>query len=129
MVLSKSYKQKQVAKSSTEADLIAAFESLDCALKMRAVLHFLQYKQGTTIVYQDNTSAITIAYMGRLSSSSNCRYMQIKYNYFKSFLEDKTFAMRYLPREGMIADYNASPRVGAPFKKMIFHMMGETFEF
>ena len=129
MVLSKSYKQKQVAKSSTEAELIAAFESLDYALKMRAVLHFLQYKQVTTIVYQDNTSAITIAYMGRLSSSSNCRYMQIKYNYFKSFLEDKTFAMRYLPREGMIADYNASPRVGAPFKKMIFHMMGETFEF
>jgi hypothetical protein len=82
-ILCKSIKQKTVATSSTEAELICIFDGLDYLIWIRNVWSYLGYPQGTTTIYQDNTSTITLAYMGRGSSGSRTRHIDIKYFHIK----------------------------------------------
>ena len=124
-ILWKSIKQKTVATSSTEAELICIFDGLDYLVWIRNVLDFLGYKQGTTTIYQDNTSTITMAYMGRGSSGSRTRHIDIKYFYIKQFLDSKDLEIDHLGRDNMIADFFASPRQGTVFRRFRGVIMGE----
>ena len=110
LIMAKSSKQKQVVTSSTACELVGLSTWVDIALRIGALLKF---QTGTTrkiIIFQDNTSAITIAYMGRISSNCNSRFMDIRFAYIKQFLDNHIIQLRYLPREGMLADLFASPR-------------------
>ena len=124
-ILWKSLKQKTVATSSTEAELIGIFDGLDYLIWTRNVLEFLGYKQGTTTIFQDNTSTITMAYMGRGSSGSRTRHIDIKYFYIKQFLDSKDLEIDHLGRENMVADFFASPRQGSVFRRFRGIIMGE----
>ena len=115
-LLAKSIKQKTVSRSSTEAELIAMFEGLDYLLWLRDIHIFIGYPANTIVIFQDNTSSITLAYMGRTSSRSNSKYMMLKYFYIKEYLDNNIVTLRYLPTEQMIADFFASPRVGKEFR-------------
>jgi hypothetical protein len=120
----KSLKQKLVTTSSTEAELVAIYEVLDFVLWMRKVLEFLGYPQETTTIFQDNTSTITMAHMGRGSSGSHTRHIDIKYFWIKQFIEDKTFVIEHLFTDNMLADFFASPRQGQTFRKFRDIIMG-----
>jgi hypothetical protein len=124
-ILCKSLKQKTVATSSTEAELICIFDGLDYLIWVRNVLEFLGYKQNTTTIYQDNTSTITMAYMGRGSSGSRTRHIDIKYFYVKQFLDSKAMEIDHLGRDNMSADFFASPRQGTVFRRFRGLIMGE----
>ena len=120
----RSVKQKLVATSSTEAELIAMYEGLDFVLWFRQIMEWMGCKQKTTIIFQDNTSTITIAYLGRGSSASKTKHINIKYFFVKSYIDNKTFEIQHLSRDNMIADFFASPRTGQNFRKvrdMIMH--------
>jgi hypothetical protein len=123
-ILWKSVKQKTVATSSTEAELICIFDGLDYLIWMRNVLIFLGYPQNTTTIYQDNTSAMTMAYMGKSSSGSVSKFMDLKYFWIKDYLDQKLFQLKYLPTDAMIADFFASPRIGSAFRSMRDTIMG-----
>jgi hypothetical protein len=87
-IICKSKKQKVVSRSSTEAELIAVFEGLDYLLYIRRLQEFFGYQQSEPIViHQDNTSAMTLAYMGRSASGSNSKYMDLKYFWIKEYLD------------------------------------------
>jgi hypothetical protein len=80
----KSLKQKVVSLSSTSAELIGLsdmFDLLQCAHELAEFLHARQEMPFT--VFQDNTSTITIAYMGRSSSHAKRRFIEIRYFWFK----------------------------------------------
>ena len=81
----KSLKQKVTTVSSTSAELIGVsdmFDPLQCAYELA---EFIQARQETPfIVYQNNTSTITIAYMGRSSSHAKRRFIDILYFWSKS---------------------------------------------
>jgi hypothetical protein len=124
-ILCKSTKQKTVATSSTEAELICIFDGLDYLIWIRNVLSYLGYPQGTTTIYQDNTSTITMAYMGRGSSGSRTRHIDIKYFHIKQFLDSKDLEIDHLGRDNMTADFFASPRQGAVFRRFRGMIMGE----
>jgi hypothetical protein len=124
-VLCKSIKQKTVATSSTEAELVCIFDGMDYLVWMRNVLEFLGFKQGTTTIYQDNTSTITMAYMGRGGSGSRTRHIDIKYFYIKQFLDSKALEIDHLGRDNMTADFFASPRQGATFRRFRGMIMGD----
>jgi hypothetical protein len=113
----KSQIQSIVTTSSTEAELVAVYDDLDRLIWLRRVIEFLGINQGTTVIYQDNTSTITMMYMGRGSSGSNTRHIDIRYFFIKELIDNKTFKIEHLPRENMIADFFASPRVGQAFRK------------
>jgi hypothetical protein len=124
-IMCKSIKQKTVATSSTEAELICIFDGLDYLLWIRNVLDYLGYPQGTTTIYQDNTSTITMAYMGRGSSGSRTRHIDIKYFHIKQFLDSKELEIDHLGRDNMTADFFASPRQGNVFRRFRGMIMGE----
>jgi hypothetical protein len=122
----KSLKQKLVTTSSTEAELVAIYDALDFVLWMRDIMEFLHCSQGTTTIYQDNTSTICMAHMGRGSSSSRTKHIKLRYFWIKQFIDDKTFIIEHLPTDNMIADFFASPRMGQHFRKMRELVMGRT---
>jgi hypothetical protein len=125
-VIFKSSKQKIVTRSSTEAELVCDFTGTDILLYARRLWLFLGYgndKQPTDL-HQDNTSTITISYMGRGSSGSNSKYMDLKYFWIKDYLDKNIIRMKYLPTDQMIADFFASPRTGAIFTDMRDVIMG-----
>jgi histone deacetylase 1/2 len=114
----RSTKQKIVTTSSTEAELVAVFDGLDFLIWFRRVMGFLRVPQETGVIYQDNTSTITMAFMGRGSSASNTRHIDTKYFFIQQFIEDGTFKIDHMPRENMLADFFASPRIGQAFRRM-----------
>ena len=120
----KSLKQKLVTISSTESELLAIFEGLDTLIWLRKVFEYIGFKQETTSIFQDNTSTITMAHMGRGSSGTKTRHIDNKYFWIKQFIEDKTFKIEHMPRENMIADFLASPRIGQSFRRMRDIIMG-----
>ena len=122
----KSQKQKVVTRSSTEAELAAMFTGLDIVLYLRRLLKFfgiIDISQPITI-YQDNTSAIKMAYMGKGASGSTSKYMDLKYFWIKEYLESKLFRLEYLNTNRMLADFFASPRIGQDFRGMRDIIMG-----
>jgi hypothetical protein len=123
-VVFKSSKQKMVSKSSTEAELIAVFDGMDYLLWIREVILFLGYDTDPITVFQDNTSSITLAYMGRTSANSNSKYMDLRYFYVKQYLDAGTITMKYLPTNQMVADFFASPRYGGTFKELRKTILG-----
>jgi hypothetical protein len=124
LILWKSIRQRLVSTSSTEAELIAIHDGLDFILWIRRVLEFLGYPQECTTVYQDNTSTITIAYMGRGSAHGHTRHIDLRYYFIKQFLDAQTLRLQYLPSGKMIADFLASPRTGQVFRLLRDLIMG-----
>jgi histone deacetylase 1/2 len=120
----KSLKQKLVTTSSTEAELVAIYDALDFIIWMREIMDFLGWPQGTTTIFQDNTSTICMAHMGRGSAGSHTRHIKLRYFWIKQFIDDKTFSIEHLPTDNMIADFFASPRMGQFYRKMRDMVMG-----
>jgi hypothetical protein len=56
-----------------------------------------------------------MAYMGRGSSHSTNKFIEIKYFWIKDHLDNKRITLRYLSTEEMPADLFASPRIGGAF--------------
>ena len=123
-ILWKSIKQKLVANSSTEAELICIYDALDHLLWIRRVLEWLGYVQGTTKLYQDNTSTITMAHMGRGASGSHTKHIDIRYFFIKQFIDAKIIEIDHLSTELMLGDFFASPRQGQDFRRTRDTIMG-----
>ena len=101
------------------------FHGMDYLLYIRRLHEFFGYKQQDPItIYQDNTSAMTMAYMGKSSSGSVSKFMDLKYFWIKDYLDQKLFQLKYLPTDAMIADFFASPRIGSAFRSMRDTIMG-----
>ena len=118
----RSGKQRINTRHSTEGELVAMHDFLDHILWLAQILEWWGYPQGTIPIYQDNTSTITIAYMGKGSSHSHTRYIAVKYFWIKQFLDSGRVILKYIPREQMIADFFTSCRGGSTF-----HNMTDTF--
>ena len=124
-IFCKSQKHKVVTRSSTEAELVCLYSGIDILLYIRRIGSFLGINVDDPItVHQDNTSAITMAYLGKGSSGSNSKFMDLKYFWIKQQLDAKLIRLQYLSTDQMIADFFASPRVGATFKVFRDYIMG-----
>lgn len=116
----KSSKQKQNAKSSTQAELNSLYEGLDTVLWCRAVLDFIDtsiMQNKPTTVYQDNTSAILMSQMGKPATKSNTRFVNIRLFWIKDLLQTNQINIKYMPTDKMIADALASIRQGHSFNE------------
>jgi hypothetical protein len=117
-------KQKSVASSSTNGELISLSDKADGLLATQAKLEFLQVKvQLPMEVHQDNTSTITISYMGRPSAHARKRYIDIRYFWFKQYLDSGVLKLVYCPTAVMWADALASVRFGQDFAQFVQRVM------
>ena len=87
------------------------FDLLQCAHELA---EFIQARQNTPF----------IAYMGRSSSHAKCRFIDIRYFWFKEHLEAKFAELVYLASADHPADLLASIRSGAEFRYFTKLIMG-----
>ena len=109
-------KQKINTKSSKEAELV---EVDDCIPHVIWVNHFLyeqRYHHPTTIVYQDNRSAILLEQNGTLSSTRCTKHINVRYYFIKDKIKSKEIIVKWCPTDQMIADYHTKPLTGDKFR-------------
>jgi hypothetical protein len=122
-VHSRSRKQKLVAKSSTEAELIGLAEELSQVIWTRNFLEAQGYKMGAAQVFQDNRSTIMLAEKGR-STSGRTRHVSIRYFFVNDRIESGEIKLGYLGTESMVADFFTKPLQGAQFQKLRDAILG-----
>ena len=79
----------------------------------------------TTVIYRDNASSMKLKENGKAGSAKRTRHFNIKYFYIKQFLDSKALEIDHLGRDNMTADFFASPRQGATFRRFRGMIMGD----
>ena len=121
----KSSKQKLNSLNTAECELIALSDSADTLLDVGRKLAFFGIKVNNPMtLFQDNTSTITIAYMGRPSANAKRRFIDIRYFWLKQYLDNRIIALKYIPSKSQLADPAASIRIGAAFRAWRDYIMG-----
>ena len=114
-IYSGSWKQKLVARSSTESELIGMHDVLPQVLWTKQFLEEQGRLDTTTVVYQDNTSSILLERNGRSSSTKRMKHMHIHYFYVTEQVQNKNIHVAHCPTEEMVADFFTKPLQGSLF--------------
>ena len=118
----KSGKQKLTSRSSTEAELVAVHDIMPQVLWTRYFLQAQGYGVKSSLVYQDNKSAILLEENGRSSSGQRTRHINIRYFFVRDRVHSKEVTIKHCPTNEMIGDFFTKPLTGAKFiefKKLI----------
>jgi hypothetical protein len=114
-VLSKSTKQKIVTKSSTEAELVCASDSIPIAYYIRDIINDIGHET-MIILYQDNLGTIQLLKNG--SNSLRTKHINVKYFHLKEKFEDGEIQIEHMPTEFMTADILSKPLQGFLFHEL-----------
>ena len=123
-IYSGSWKQKLVARSSTESELVGVYDVLPQVLWTKQFLEEQGWLDSATIVYQDNTSSILLERNGRSSSTKRTKHMNIQYFYVTEQIKKKAIHVTHCPTEERIGDFFTKPLQGSFFIKMRNYVMG-----
>jgi hypothetical protein len=110
----KSAKQKIVAKSSTEGELIAASDSCNVPLHIAEFLRYQGYTIPPVTLYQDNKSAIALFSRG-FSTSDLTKHISIRYFWIKERTDAGEVVIEYCPTAKMFANVLTKPLGGRQF--------------
>ena len=108
-IYSVSWKQRLVARSSTESELIGVYDVLPQVLWTKHFLEEQGWLDSTTMVYQDNTSSILLEKNDQSSSTKRTKHMHIWYFYITEQVKKKTIHVTHCPTEEMVADFLQNP--------------------
>lgn len=125
VIFAKSVKQKLVAKSSTEAELLALSDMASEVAYVRNLLEELEYpQQGPTIIEQDNLSAIQMANKAELGTRKTKHFQRAHY-FVSQFLEkvgDGTQRLVYKPGDEIEANNLTKPIPGREWARRLLRM-------
>ena len=103
-----SKKQKLIATSSTEAEFLSAFYSLQDLRYVDQLIHGIFPNSSREIIfYQDNQSCIAL--IKNESSKGRSKHFDVKLKAVSAAFHDNYFDLQYLPTELMIADILTKP--------------------
>jgi hypothetical protein len=112
----KSSKQKLVARSSTEAELIALFTAMEYVSWGKQLFYELELPyEEPALVFQDNLSTCVLAKKGT-GSFGKTKHINLRYFSVKEYLDMGIVELEYLPTELMVADVLTKPLGGKQFK-------------
>ena len=117
-VITASNKQKLVARSSTECELIGVHDVLPSIIWCKNFLEAQGYPLTEVILHQDNQSSILLERNGRLSSSKRTKHINLRYFYVTDCIKRKELQVRFCPTEEMIADFFTKPLQGQAFYRL-----------
>jgi hypothetical protein len=123
-ILSFSKKQNIVSQSSTEAELISLHWGAKSAVAMQKFMTSIGINHSVPNVYQDNTSAISLATGGRPASKAS-KHINMRYFSIKEYVEHKKILLSHKPTLEMIADILTKPLTGEQFFKLRALLMNE----
>ena len=123
-IYSGSWKQRLVARSSTESEPIGVYDVLPQVLWTKQFLEEQGWLDSATVVYQDNTSSILLERNGRSSSTKRTKHMNIQYFYVTEQVKKKAIHVTHCPTEEMVGDFFMKPLQGSLFIKMHNYIMG-----
>ena len=123
-VLVKSSKQKIITKDSTEAELVGSSDKVLFALKCHEFMIAQGQSIGIPVVYQDNTSTITLITQG--GGKFRNKYMRVRQHVLLDLVKKKDVCVRYVTTKDMIADICTKPLQGDHFRFLVSRMLGKT---
>ena len=109
-----SVRQSIVAKSSTEAELVAISDGLSTLIWSRDFLIEQGYNMGPAALQQDNLGTIAMAEKGH-SASKKTRQINIRYFFVTDRISSGEVELSYTSTEEMIADLLTKPIIGEQF--------------
>ena len=107
-IYSGSWKQRLVAQSSTESELVGVYDVLPQVLWTKQFLEEQGWLDSATVVYQDNTSSILLERNGQSSSTKRTKHMNIQYFYVTEQIKKKAIHVTHGPTGEMIGDFSPS---------------------
>ena len=117
-IYSNSLKQKLVARSSTEAELIGVHDILPQILWTRNFLMSQGYPVQKNIVYQDNMSAMLLENNGRKSSTKRTKHIELRYFFIHDQIQQVKVLIQHCPTLNMRADFFTKPLQGMLFYRL-----------
>ena len=123
VVYFRSAKQKIIAKSSTEGELVGLSNSANVALHYAEFLRAQGYMVPPVILHQDNKSTMAMIAKGR-STSDLTKHISLRFFWLKEKLDEKAATVRYLETAKMSANCLTKPVQGAQFKFERFGITG-----
>ena len=115
-VISNSGKQKLNTRSSTEAELVAADDTVGQMVWAGLFLKAQQYPLEGNVLHQDNQSAILLESNGRESAGKRSRHLNIRLFFVKDQKDKGNISIHYCPTDQMLGDYMTKPVQGDKFK-------------
>jgi hypothetical protein len=111
-IFARSVKQKLVAKSSSEAELLAVNLAADECIYLRHLLEELGYPQSApTVILQDNNSAIIMAGKAELGTKRT-KHFTVRHYFIRQHIDSGDITLRHQPGSSMLADGLTKPLVG-----------------
>jgi hypothetical protein len=117
MALSYSWKQKIVTKSLTKAELVGVDDTLGYILW---ACHFMEeqgYDMDSSVLYQDNMSAILLKKNGKVSSTKQTKHIKLKYFYINKKVDSTKIKIEHCPMGHMWMNINTKPKQGLVYCK------------
>jgi hypothetical protein len=122
-----SSRQKLVAKSSTEAEIVALSDAMTHVLWAREWILFQGYDPGAVRVYQDNRSVLSLMETGK-APSHRTKHLKVRDFFAKSRVSAGEIELVWCATERMLADLMTKPVQGALFRKLRDTLNGEGIE-
>jgi hypothetical protein len=119
----RSTRQKLVARSSTESELIGLTDYSSHVLHMREFLLQQGYEVGPAQIYHDNKSTMAMIERGR-HSGERTKHIAMRYFFLKDRVSNNELRIEYMPTEDMVADQLTKPLTGKQFFKLRDRLMG-----
>ena len=117
-----STKHNIVTKSSTEAEIVGVSDDMGSNLGLMYLMEEQGYDIKPLILYQDNTSAITLMEKGR-STSQRTKHIATRYFFVKDRISSE-IKLVHMGTKNMIADSYTKPLQGELFRGMRDKIMG-----
>ena len=117
-IYSNSLKQKLVARSSTEAELVGVHDILPQILWTHNFLMSQGYPVQKNVVYQDNMSAMLLENNGHKSSTKRTKHIELRYFFIHDQVQQDKVLIKHCPTLNMRADFFTKPEQGILFYRL-----------
>ena len=125
-ILFKSMRQKVVADSSTEAELIALHEGVKHLLWVEKIYEELGYHKSESLkVLQDNQACILLSSKDPVNFKGRSKFINRKFFGVYEHVADGTIELVYTGTDEMVADFLTKAIGGGKHRKFKVKMMGE----
>jgi hypothetical protein len=114
-VINVSHKQNINTRSSTEAELVGGDDAMGPLIWTDNFLRCQGYDP-TSVMYQDNMSAILLEKNGQKCASKCSRHLNIHYFFITDMKEQGRLKIEYCPTDTMLGDYHTKPLHGTKMK-------------